>query len=282
MLFSFDQRGANLNDNEKKYLHVLELEMERLKLELLLIMKTLQSRIKASSKVTSKSYEILADQVIWHMLDDDREPFVDFALANTKYVKDDGIDGTKFNRVEIGMVQGFNLLKKALYPQILAPKITAEQEKLESCKKEKPVITATWTTLDDVGGIGIIKDAKLEISPLQIEIDYATAKKLQNYLFPKDDNEEEDDDGNSDSDSDDESLSLILAEGASIMSNGSSGSHTSKNPLKRLMSRRNGSKSSSSNGSRVFPMVVNHRHLMDLELFHNHRQQVMVEFQMVQ
>lgn len=250
LLFSFDQRGANLNDNEKKYLHVLELEMERLKLELLLIMKTLQSRIKASSKVTSKSYEILADQVIWHMLDDDREPFVDFALANTKYVKDDGIDGTKFNRVEIGMVQGFNLLKKALYPQILAPKITAEQEKLESCKKEKPVITATWTTLDDVGGIGIIKDAKLEISPLQIEIDYATAKKLQNYLFPKDDNEEEDDDGNSDSDSDDESLSLILAEGASIMSNGSSGSHTSKNPLKRLMSRRNGSKSSSSNGSR--------------------------------
>ncbi|RCK56227.1 hypothetical protein Cantr_05907 [Candida viswanathii] len=262
LLLNFDQRGANLNDKEKKYLHVLELEIERLKLELLLIMKTLQSRIKESSKVTSKAYEILADQVIWHMLDDDREPFIDFALANTKFVKDNGIDGSSFNKVEIGMVQGFNLLKNALYPQLLAPKVTAEQEKLESCKSEKPVITASWTTMDAVGGIGIVKNAKLEINPLQIELDYATAKKLQNYLFPEDD-KADDGNGDSDSDSDDELDSkhdYILSESASTNSNGSTASHASKNPLKRLMSRRNGSKSSSSSsdGTKVASNSSNH------------------------
>ena len=97
-------------------MHVLELEMERLKLELILIMNALQTRIKTTSQLTSKCLQILADQVIWHMLDDDREPFIDFALASTRFIKHEAGDGSTVNILEIGMVQGFNLQKE---PNIL-------------------------------------------------------------------------------------------------------------------------------------------------------------------
>ncbi|KAL6450339.1 hypothetical protein SBY92_002274 [Candida maltosa Xu316] len=249
LLLNFDQKGAILSDEEKKYLHILELEMERSKLELLLIMKALQTRIKMTSKITSKCYEVFAGQVIWHMLDDDREPFVDFALANTRFIQEKGVDGTSSKYAEIGMVQGFNLSKRAMYPQLLSPRVDKEKEKLESCDYQKPVIIADWTTLEPVGGIPVIKSAKLEISPLSIELDYPTAKKLQNYLFPKDDDKDgTDDHDDSDSDDDgDETSKYIIPDDASVLSNESS--VMSRNPLKRLMSKRKSSGSSTPSSS---------------------------------
>lgn len=242
LLFNFDQKGADLNEEQKKYLHVLELEVERLKLELILIMNALQTRIKATSQLTSKCLQVLADQVIWHMLDDDREPFIDFALASTRFIKNEVGDGSIVNILEIGMVQGFNLQKGAKYPQLLGPNISDEKKKLDSCHKEKPIITMSWTMLNAVGGIPIIKNAKLETQPLQLELEYATAKKLESYLFPKDaytedDDEKEDDEfddiyvdnqqnGMSDSTSD-----VELSSNDSVLS--------SKNPLRRFMSKRN-------------------------------------------
>ena len=168
LLFSFDQKGADLNEEQKKYLHVLELEMERLKLELILIMNALQTRIKATSQLTSKCLQILADQVIWHMLDDDREPFIDFALASTRFIKHEAGDGSTVNILEIGMVQGFNLQEGAKYPQLLGPDINEEKKKLDSCHNEKPIISMSWTVLNAVGGIPIIKNAKLETQRLQL------------------------------------------------------------------------------------------------------------------
>ena len=160
-------------------MHVLELEMERLKLELILIMNALQTRIKATSQLTSKCLQILADQVIWHMLDDDREPFIDFALASTRFIKHEAGDGSTVNILEIGMVQGFNLQEGAKYPQLLGPDINEEKKKLDSCHNEKPIISMSWTVLNAVGGIPIIKNAKLETQRLQLELEYATAKNLK-------------------------------------------------------------------------------------------------------
>ena len=91
-------------------------------------MNALQTRIKATSQLTSKCLQILADQVIWHMLDDDREPFIDFALASTRFIKHEAGDGSTVNILEIGMVQGFNLQEGAKYPQLLGPDINEREE----------------------------------------------------------------------------------------------------------------------------------------------------------
>ena len=142
-------------------------------------MNALQTRIKATSQLTSKCLQILADQVIWHMLDDDREPFIDFALASTRFIKHEAGDGSTVNILEIGMVQGFNLQEGAKYPQLLGPDINEEKKKLDSCHNEKPIISMSWTVLNAVGGIPIIKNAKLETQRLQLELEYATAKNLK-------------------------------------------------------------------------------------------------------
>lgn len=241
LLFSFDQKGADLNEEQKKYLHVLELEMERLKLELILIMNALQTRIKATLQLTSKCLQILADQVIWHMLDDDREPFIDFALASTRFIKHEAGDGSTVNILEIGMVQGFNLQEGAKYPQLLGPDINEEKKKLDSCHNEKPIISMSWTVLNAVGGIPIIKNAKLETQRLQLELEYATAKKLESYLFPKEANTEDTDEQDGDEFDDiyvnnqqnsmsDSTSDIEVSSNDSVLS--------SKNPLKRLMSKR--------------------------------------------
>ena len=66
------------------------------------------------------------------------------------------------------MVQGFNLQEGAKYPQLLGPDINEEKKKLDSCHNEKPIISMSWTVLNAVGGIPIIKNAKLETQRLQL------------------------------------------------------------------------------------------------------------------
>lgn len=150
-------------------------------------------------------------------------------------------DGSTVNILEIGMVQGFNLQEGAKYPQLLGPDINEEKKKLDSCHNEKPIISMSWTVLNAVGGIPIIKNAKLETQRLQLELEYATAKKLESYLFPKEANTEDTDEQDGDEFDDiyvnnqqnsmsDSTSDIELSSNDSVLS--------SKNPLKRLMSKR--------------------------------------------
>ncbi|CAI5759159.1 unnamed protein product [Candida verbasci] len=238
ILLNFDQKGASLTDQEKRYLKILELEMEKSKLELLFIMKALRMRNKSTAKQSTRYWSILCDQVIWHFLDDERKPFVDFALANAKYGRVDLIDGTNVNKFEISMIQGFNLQDKPIYPELLTPIIDEKilQQKRHSCLDEVPVISMSWVLLAAVGGIPVIKNAKLEIQPLQLELDFVTARKLQSYLFPKDEDEENEYD--EDSDSSDGSDMELMSDASSIPDSiSTTNTSPTRNPLKKLIAR---------------------------------------------
>ncbi|KAG7661952.1 uncharacterized protein J8A68_004555 [[Candida] subhashii] len=257
VLLSIDVRRIVLDEKDRQCMNVLELEVERMRWELLLLMKGLRLRHKSKAKQTARYWDIVADQVIWHLLDDNREPFIDFALAGARYHRVDSIDGSKFNKVEISMVQGFNLQNKTVYPQLLTPYleekvIQSEQERnREGCTNEKPIVSIAWTMLDAVGGISIIKDAKLDIEPLRLELDYTTAKRLVSYLFP-DENEATfvDSSGDNDEEVDEDEEEAA----SSIQSSGTS--RASRNPLRKLLSKTrafsnnsSGNSSNSSNGS---------------------------------
>lgn len=123
MVLTFHQRGAALNESEQKYLQILELEMEKLKLELILIMKLLGTRNKSKSKETTKFWHILTDQVIWHFLTDDRQPFIDIACTGIVFSRVESIDGANHNDFEIKMMQGFNLQEDSQFPILLSPLI---------------------------------------------------------------------------------------------------------------------------------------------------------------
>lgn len=173
--------SSTLNDEEKQQLTLLEFGLEKQWIELSALIEGL--RLKSlryrSDKSKQQIMNILADQVIWHLLDSNREPFVDFALNNTKFAKISSFDGSKLNKIEIALMQGFNLQESAVYPELTQP-ILGDASNL-------PIIALTWTLLEPVGGIPVLESAKLEIQPLTVQLDFNTSKKLFRYLFPKDD-----------------------------------------------------------------------------------------------
>ncbi|KAI5954938.1 hypothetical protein KGF54_001499 [Candida jiufengensis] len=187
ILLNFDQRGGILTDDEKKYLKILELEMEKSKLELLMIFKTVKMKNK---KKEGRHWYFNVHEFIWHMLDDFRNPYLDIASSNASYNRIESVDGTNINSFEVSMMQMFNLQNNSSHPIILSPlnpSIT-------------PIIKFSWEMLANVGGIPLVKDCKLSLQGLIIDLNYNVGKQIHNYLFPEKVESEED----SDSDSDDE------------------------------------------------------------------------------
>ncbi|KAG7195095.1 uncharacterized protein KQ657_004211 [Scheffersomyces spartinae] len=226
----------------------LEMEIERRTLELSLILRGLRTRFTSRNK-RQQIVNVHADQVVWHLLDSQREPTIDFALANSQYTVLEDTDGSKTSEVFIEMVQGFNLEKNALFPEMLSPFLC------DSCDKRKPIIYSKWRELEAIGGIPIIANCNMEIQPLKIQIDYVTAKKLFAYLFPHAETNGNETNGDNEDDFVDlfdqdsgsgESLSIH----SSSTTDSTKRSSSSKNPLRKFINKRlsnsTGSHSSSS------------------------------------
>ncbi|CAH2353289.1 uncharacterized protein CLIB1423_10S01596 [[Candida] railenensis] len=184
IFLQLESRGIKLSALENQQLENLEIELERMKIELVVLMKGLRLRGKSrsSENAVSKIRSIFADQIILHLLKEGREPFIDLALAKSKYTLHQHIDGANFNKLEIMMIQGFNLQKDSVYPELLRPM----NEVTEALSNDStPIIEVTWKMLKPVGGIGILEKARLAIQPLKIELDYYTVTTLMTMLFPK-------------------------------------------------------------------------------------------------
>ncbi|KAK6459350.1 mitochondrial protein from FMP27-domain-containing protein [Scheffersomyces xylosifermentans] len=247
ILLKFDQKGTNLNPTEKEHLHTLELELEKSKFELKVLMKGLRLRSSKSKshRQNSKFWNILADQVIWHLLDDNREPFIDLAIAGARFTRIDASDGSNLNKLEITMIQGFNLQSKAVYPELLRPYLEGKdmnapemEDHGTTCAQQAPIIKITWKILEPVGGIPIMQHAKFAIQPLKVELDYDTAKQIFAYMFPEDNSEDVENSLRSEfADENDESEVSSISE---VQVSNSSSSHTtlSKNPIRNFIQKR--------------------------------------------
>ncbi|EGV64741.1 hypothetical protein PSN45_005087 [Yamadazyma tenuis] len=183
ILLKIDGKSLKLNELESAQLHQLELELEKRKLELSMIMRGLKLRnVKSSNKRASRAWLISIDQIIWHFLDSKNAPLIDLALAKSSFSRLDSVDGSNKNKVQVGIIQGFNLQESAVYPELLSPINSGKYQ-----DSANPLILMTWKMLNPVGGIPIMQQAKLSIQPLKIQLDYTTAKLLFEYVFPKSD-----------------------------------------------------------------------------------------------
>lgn len=180
ILLKLDIKSIKLSPFEAHQANQLELEVARRRLELSTIMRGLGLRnMKLNiNKRVAKSWLIRIDQIIWHVLDENRNPFIDLALADAKFQRVDAMDGSNRNIVDVRMIQGFNLQENAVYQELLTP--------LDEACKDVPVISMKWRMLDPVGGISIMQAAKLSVQPMKLQLDYNTSKKLFDYIFPRD------------------------------------------------------------------------------------------------
>lgn len=214
----------------------VELELDKMYVQLAIITHTLMLVLskRKGNRGVGKYWNIYADQVIWHLVENSNEPLVDFALAPSKFQRIDMLDGSNSNLVEISMMQGFNLRRNVVYPDFMLPLIDDP-----SYDKEQPVISMRWKMLSRVGGIRVMKKSRLAGQPASVQLDYATAQLLLLYLFPKDEKEDEKSESRngSGSFSKERELSESLEESEGSESNGSK-SRSSINPFRKIIAKR--------------------------------------------
>lgn len=190
VLHMMDQRITTLSQAELWDKSHVQIELERMRVELTIVIHSLKvvGARDQNIRLAARNWNILADQIIWHILENDREPIVDFAIGRSHFSRIDATDGSNTNSIKILMLQGFNLRPKAPYPEIIKPFGTNSET------DTSPVIKMLWKMLAPVGGIPVMSNAELKLRPAHFQLDYFTLKKLMAYLFPKDNNSDKDKD----------------------------------------------------------------------------------------
>lgn len=172
-----------LDDNALHDLLRIDVESKQVALELQVMMAAIRSGLNRGHDEKSNylKWAIGADQIIWHVLSDDRVPFLDIGLADASFNRLDGPDGFNANSVEVGMMQGFNLTPNSLYPELFSPLSDLAGEDQENNEK---LISIRWTMLGPIGGIPIMESFEVKLQPLKLQLENATGRRIFEYVFP--------------------------------------------------------------------------------------------------
>lgn len=186
MSMNYSFRQDNL-DNESLNLYLLlSTQQNDVMNEIYLLMHALltgNTHDADSSKQPKAEWNINADEIILHMLEDDRTPILDIAMAHGEFRRVVNEDGSNVNKIDISMMQGFNLIPSATYPSFLEPFKTFED--LENLN-EHNLITVEWSMYQNVGGIRLIDNFEINSRPLNIRMDEITGEKIMRFLFRSD------------------------------------------------------------------------------------------------
>ncbi|CAH6718613.1 protein Fmp27p, mitochondrial [[Candida] jaroonii] len=184
---NYNFRQANLDNEQLNDYLELQLILQDIQNEINLLMHSIltgnvELNDNEESNSTKAEFAINADEIILHMLEDDRSPIIDIAMAKGKFKRSVNVDDSNVNSVEVRMLQGFNLLPKARFPAFLEPL----QHDFDHQNSEDNLITINWSVHQDVGGIKLIDNFEVNSKPLSLRMDESTGIKLMNYIFQTD------------------------------------------------------------------------------------------------
>lgn len=123
-----------------------------------------------------------AKEIAWHLIKDKGESLLEFQLKHASYDRTDNTDGSNYNSMEIGRINGFNLLPDAIYPEIVAPYVDAARGLAE--QRDQKMLRVHWLMLEAIAGIPVVDHFEVDLVPLKIQLEREIAKKLFEYIFP--------------------------------------------------------------------------------------------------
>lgn len=125
---------------------------------------------------------IAAREIAWHLIRDKDESLVEFQLKNASFNRTDNNDGSNYNVMEIGRINGFNLLPNALYPEIIAP--FQDESRGGRQLRNTKMLRVQWLMLEAIAGIPVVDYFEIALVPLQLQVEREVARKLFEYIFP--------------------------------------------------------------------------------------------------
>lgn len=181
--YNFRQNNLN-NELLNEYLELKLLQGDIVN-EIYLLMHSIlagNSNNGDSGKQPKAQWVINADEIILHMLEDNRSPILDIALAQGRFRRIVNEDESNINKVEVSMIEGFNLLDNATFPAFLEPLDHNRLLNIQNLKNQN-FITVDWSMAKEVGGIKLVENFEVSSQPLSLRIDEITGQKLISYIF---------------------------------------------------------------------------------------------------
>lgn len=120
---------------------------------------------------------ISAKHIAWHLVKEKDASLLEFQLRDCIFDRTDNNDGSNTNCIEIGLVNGYNLLPHALYPQIISPYSTREA-------RPTKMLRVNWLMLEAIAGIPVVDYFEVDLVPLRVQLEQEIAKEIFEYIFP--------------------------------------------------------------------------------------------------
>ena len=121
-------------------------------------------------------------EIAWHLVRDKNESLMEFQLQHASFNRTDNNDGSNYNSMEIGRINGFNLLPDAIYPEIIAPFIDRSRGFHEL--GDTKMLRVHWLMLEAIAGIPVVDHFEVDLVPLRLQLERDVAKKMFEYIFP--------------------------------------------------------------------------------------------------
>jgi hypothetical protein len=171
--------NADLND----FLLIKNERMEVINEIYLLVQSVLKGENykEDSSSNLQDSWQITADEIVLHLLEDDRSPLVSLSLLKSKITRCVYEDGSNKNGIKIGMLQILNKIQKSRYPEVLSSYFGSEDD-----VSFENLIVTNWTINRTIGGIQIIENLEVFFQPLNIQLDELTVNKILKFALQTD------------------------------------------------------------------------------------------------
>ncbi|USW53327.1 Putative FMP27, SW domain, FMP27, GFWDK domain, FMP27, WPPW domain-containing protein [Septoria linicola] len=125
---------------------------------------------------------IAAREIAWHLIREKGESLIELQLQDATFDRTDNYDGSNYNSMEITRINGYNLLKDAIYPEIISP-FTDEHKGGRKLRNGK-MLSVHWLMLEAIAGIPVVDYFEVDLVPLRLQIERDVAKKIFEYIFP--------------------------------------------------------------------------------------------------
>jgi hypothetical protein len=125
---------------------------------------------------------IASREIAWHLIRDKGESLIELQLQGATFDRTDNYDGSNYNSMEIQRINGYNLLKDALYPEIISP--FTDESKGGRRLRDTKMLRVHWLMLEAIAGIPVVDYFEVDLVPLRLQIERDVARKIFEYIFP--------------------------------------------------------------------------------------------------
>lgn len=146
----------------------------------------------SSNETTDVEWVMKSDEILLHMLEDDRQELVQLRIKDGFFRRLQTTDQSDKNYLEVGEIKAVNLDDDVLYPELLK-NFDDKSCTIKSCgsKRNRKLRSLTdssvavfWSMKKPVGGIRVIKSLDIKCLPLSLALEEATGRKIISYIFP--------------------------------------------------------------------------------------------------